>query len=67
MALGLRLVSVLPHDLLEGDVQPHDLGHDVDTAHDDLIEVSVSHQVRGFQHGILKTRPHSVERGERET
>ena len=65
MALGLRLVAVLSHDLLEGDVEPHDLGHDIDTAHDDLIQVSVPHQVRGLEHGVLKTSPHPTDRGNR--
>lgn len=60
MALSLRLVAVLSHDLLERDVQAEDLGHDVDAAHDDLVEVSVSHQFRYLEHCILKTRPNSV-------
>lgn len=45
VALGLRLVTVLSHDLLERDVEAEDFGHDVDTAHDDLVKVTVSHQV----------------------
>ena len=59
MTLGLRLVTILSHDLLECDLETQDLGHDVDTAHDDLVEVTVPHQIRGL-HGILETCPHSV-------
>lgn len=61
MALSLRLVAILSHDLLERDVEAEDLGHDVDAAHDDLIEVAVPHQVRYLEHCVLKTRPNSVE------
>ena len=61
MALSLRLVAVLSHDLLERDVETEDLGHDVDAAHDDLVKVTVPHQVRYLEHCILKTRPNSVE------
>ena len=46
MALGLGLVSILSHDLLEGDFETQDLGHDVNTAHDDLVEMPIPHQVR---------------------
>ena len=45
MALGLRLMAVLPHDLLECDVEAEDLGHDVYTAHDNLVEVTISDEI----------------------
>ena len=61
VALGLWLVAVLSHDLLEGDVETKDFGHDVDTAHDDLVQMTVSHQVWCLEHGILETRPYSVD------
>lgn len=63
MALGLGLVAILSHDLLERDVETEDLGHDVDAAHDDLVEMAVSHQVWCLQHGILEAGPHSVREG----
>ena len=43
MALGLWLVAVLSHNLLKRDVETKDFSHDVDTAHDDLIQVSIPH------------------------
>ena len=60
MALGLRLVTVLPHDLLESDLETQDFGHDIDTAHDNLVKMSVPHQIWRLQHGKLETCPHSV-------
>ena len=67
MALGLGLVAVLPHDLLEGYVESQDLGHDIDAAHEDLVEMTVPHQVRGLQHGVLEAGPHPAERDSGET
>ena len=92
MALGLRLVAILTHDLLKcdglhthslrrkgeglvvkGEEQRYTLGYlsqHVNITHDDLIQMSISHQLRGFHHAVLKTSPHSLgerrERGERE-
>ena len=60
MTLGRGLVPVLPHDLLECDVEAEDLGHDVYAAHDDLVQVAISDEIWRLQHTVLKTCPHSV-------
>jgi len=36
------------------------LGEDIDTAHDDLVQVAVSHEVRRPHHTVLKARPNSA-------
>ena len=64
MALGLRLVAILPHDLLEGDVQSEHLGHHVYAAHDELVQVAFPHEVSRANHGLLKAGPHSAGGGE---
>ena len=88
MALGLRLVAILTHDLLKcdglhthslrrkgeglvvkGEEQRYTLGYlsqHVNITHDDLIQMSISHQLRGFHHAVLKTSPHSLGGGRRE-
>lgn len=35
------------------------LGEDIDTAHDDLVQVAVSHEVRCPHHTVLKACPNS--------
>lgn len=47
VAVGLRLVAVAPHDLGEVFLDlAGDLAHDVDGAHEQLVEVAVAHQLR---------------------
>lgn len=43
MALSLWLVTILSHNLLKGNVKTQDLGHDIYTAHNDLIEMTIAH------------------------
>ncbi len=57
MALGLRLDAVAAHDLLERFVPGRHLGHDVDRAHEDLVEVPVLHQVDVVRQAVLEARP----------
>ena len=66
MALGLRLVAVLPHDFLEGYLETQYLRHDVDTAHDELVKVTLTQQISRTDHRMLKTGPHPSGTEERE-
>ena len=57
MRCGLRLVPVVLHDLLEDAIILSDFTGDVDGTHDHLVHVSVAHQFRVVNDGVLETGP----------
>lgn len=58
MALGLWLVAVALHDVLEVQRLLRHLGHDVHGAHQQLVQVAVAHQVRALCQRVFKAGPH---------
>ena len=58
MTLGLGLVPIALHDVLERLRLVGHLGHHVDGAHDGLVEVAVPQQFRVVHHHVLQARPH---------
>ena len=58
VALGLRLVAVALHDVLEIQWLLRHLGHDVHGAHQQLVQVAVAHQVRALCQCVFKAGPH---------
>jgi hypothetical protein len=57
MALSLWLEAITAHYLLEGAVLPCDLGHDIDGAHDHLIQMPTLHQLDMLLQNMLKASP----------